>query len=65
MKKILILTAGAALLTLGGCSEPAANSGDETDASVVEDDNDAPEPVAADDAPAPAADHDESVPHDH
>ena len=63
MKKTLILVAIPATLALAACGETASEEAAPAETAVVDDDNDAPEPVAA-----PAAEeepHDESVPHDH
>jgi hypothetical protein len=63
MKKIMlaaIIPATVALAACGGAATPE-EAPDET--AVLEDDNDAPEPVAE---PIPEEEpHDESVPHDH
>ena len=63
MKKTLILVAIPATLALAACGETASEEAAPAETAVVDDDNDAPEPVAA-----PAAEeepHDESLPHDH
>ena len=63
MKKTILLAAIPAIFTLGACSETATEEAAVTETAVMNDDNDAPEPVAG-----PAAEeepHDESVPHDH
>ncbi|WP_416831440.1 MAG: hypothetical protein ACMUJI_15185 [Erythrobacter sp.] len=63
MKKTIILAAIPATLALAACGETASEEGAPAEAAAVDDDNDAPEPVAA-----PVAEeepHDESVPHDH
>ena len=63
MKKTIIPAAIPATLALAACGETASEEGAPAEAAAVDDDNDAPEPVAA-----PVAEeepHDESVPHDH
>ncbi len=61
MKKIM-LVAIPATLALAACGETSTEETPE--AAMVEDDNDAPEPVA-EEAHDEAEPHDESVPHDH
>lgn len=61
MKKIM-LVAIPATLALAACGETATEETPE--ATVMQDDNDAPEPVA-EEAHDEAEPHDESVPHDH
>ncbi|OBX19492.1 hypothetical protein A9995_07005 [Erythrobacter sp. QSSC1-22B] len=60
MKKIM-LAAITATLALAACGETATEA---PEAAVMEDDNDAPEPVA-EEAHDDAEPHDESVPHEH
>ncbi len=64
MKKTLMLAAIPAILALGACGETATDETAETDTAVLDDDNDAPVPVA-DEAHDEEEPHDESVPHDH
>jgi hypothetical protein len=63
MKKIVLAAVIPATVALAACS--GANTEEETPAetAVLEDDNDAPEPVA--EPVAEEEPHDESVPHDH
>lgn len=64
MKKIMLAAVIPATIALAACGG-AATTEDKSlaDAAVLEDDNDAPEPVAE---PIPEEEpHDESVPHDH
>lgn len=61
MKKTLILATVPALFTLTACGETATDAPAAT--ATMDDDNDAPEPVAkpvTEEEP-----HDESVPHEH
>jgi protein involved in sex pheromone biosynthesis len=64
MKKTMMIAAIPAMFALAACGDTATEEVAETETAVIDDDNDAPEPVAA-----PAAEeeepHDESVPHDH
>ena len=62
MKKIM-LVAIPAILALAACGETATTQ-EAPEAAVVQDDNDAPEPVA-EEAHDDAEPHDDSVPHDH
>lgn len=64
MKKTLMLAAVPAILALGACGETATDEPAAADTAVLEDDNDAPVPVAEEphDETEP---HDESVPHEH
>lgn len=62
MKKALIFAAMPVALSLAACGETASD--DAAAASVADDDNDAPEPVA-DDHHDEGDEHDESVPHEH
>ncbi len=64
MKKTLILATIPATLALIACGEPAAENAAPAETAVLDDDNDAPEPLAEEthDEDEP---HDESVPHDH
>jgi protein involved in sex pheromone biosynthesis len=64
MKKTLILAAIPATLALAGCGETASEETAPAEAAAVDDDNDAPEPVAEESHDEGEA-HDESVPHDH
>lgn len=63
MKKTMMLAVIPAMFAVAACGETASEDAAETETAVMDDDNDAPEPVAE-----PAAEeepHDESVPHDH
>ncbi len=62
MKKIMF-AAIPATLALTACGEPATEDAAETEAAVMDDDNDAPVPVA--EPVTEEEPHDESVPHDH
>ena len=64
MKKTLMLAAIPATLALVACGESATEDAAPAETAVLDDDNDAPEPVAEEphDEDEP---HDESVPHDH
>lgn len=64
MKKTLILAAIPATLALAACGETATEEAAPAEAAAVDDDNDAPEPVA-EEAHDDTEPHDESVPHDH
>jgi len=61
MKKMMLLAAIPAIFSLAACGEAAIEEAAET--AVMNDDNDAPEPVA--EPVAEEEPHDESVPHDH
>jgi hypothetical protein len=63
MKKMLTLAAIPAMFALAACGETASEDAAETETAVIDDDNDAPEPVA--EPVAEEEPHDESVPHDH
>lgn len=63
MKKTMMLAAIPAMFALTACGESASEGAAETEPAVMEDDNDAPEPVA--EPVAEEEPHDESVPHDH
>lgn len=61
MKKTFILATVPALFALAACGETATEETAET--AAMDDDNDAPEPVA--EPVAEEEPHDESVPHEH
>lgn len=63
MKKTMMLAAIPAIFALAACGETASEEAAETETAVMDDDNDAPEPVA--EPVAEEESHDESVPHDH
>lgn len=63
MKKTMMLAAIPAMFALAACGETATEEVAEAEAAVIDDDNDAPEPVA--EPVAEEEPHDESVPHDH
>ena len=63
MKKTMMLAAIPAMFALAACGETANEDTAETETAVIDDDNDAPEPV--DEPVAEEEPHDESVPHDH
>ena len=63
MKKIM-LAAIPATLALAACGETATDEAAPAETAAMEDDNDAPEPVA-EEAHDEAEPHDESVPHEH
>ena len=63
MKKMMMLAAIPAMFALGACGESATEDAAETETAVMDDDNDAPEPVA--EPVAEEEPHDESVPHEH
>ena len=63
MKKIM-LAAIPATLALAACGETATEEAAPAETAAMEDDNDAPEPVA-EEAHDEAEPHDESVPHEH
>ncbi len=64
MKKTLMLAAIPATLALVACGKSATEDAAPAETAVLDDDNDAPEPVAEEphDEDEP---HDESVPHGH
>jgi protein involved in sex pheromone biosynthesis len=64
MKKTLLLAAIPTSLALAACGETASDEAAPVETAVVEDDNDAPEPVA-EEAHDDTEPHDESVPHEH
>lgn len=64
MKKTLILAVIPATLALAACGETASEEAAPAETVAVDDDNDAPEPVA-EEAHDDNEPHDESVPHDH
>jgi hypothetical protein len=63
MKKMMKRAASPAMFALGACGETATEDAAETETAVMDDDNDAPEPVA--EPVAEEEPHDESVPHEH
>lgn len=63
MKKTMMLAAIPAIFALAACGETANEEAAQTETAVMDDDNDAPEPVA--EPVAEEEPHDESVPHDH
>lgn len=63
MKKTMMLAAIPAIFALAACGQTASEEAAETETAVMDDDNDAPEPVA--EPVAEEEPHDESVPHDH
>lgn len=63
MKKIMLAAVIPATFALAACGGGATEDESTAETAVLEDDNDAPEPVAE---PIPEEEpHDESVPHDH
>lgn len=64
MNKTIMLGAIPASLALAACGETASEGEVPAETTAIEDDNDAPEPVAEEDH-AEEEPHDESVPHDH
>jgi hypothetical protein len=64
MKKTMLAVAIPAFVALAACGDAATEQDPPADAAVLDDDDDAPEPVA-DEAHDQAEPHDESVPHDH
>jgi hypothetical protein len=63
MKKIVLAAVIPATVALAACSGAATEEETPAETAVLEDDNDAPEPVA--EPVAEEEPHDESVPHDH
>ena len=63
MKKTMMLAAIPAMFALAACGETANEDTAETETALIDDDNDAPEPVA--EPVAEEEPHDESVPHEH
>jgi len=63
MKKTILLATIPAIFTLSACGETTTEGAAETETAVMDDDNDAPEPVV--EPVAEEEPHDESVPHDH
>jgi protein involved in sex pheromone biosynthesis len=63
MKKTMLAAVIPVTLVLAACGSSATEETEGVETAVLDDDNDAPEPVAE---PIPEDEpHDESVPHDH